>query len=92
MAASRLGNFSGLLSAAFREHDYQLGRVNCQLFLKNWFLLDARNPIFHGDDYSAPDKFIITINDPDNIPARPRSMRAIIPLVGELAQTPAIPQ
>ena len=41
-----LGHFAAFLHPVFRQHDYDLGRYNCQSFLKNWFCLPANNPGF----------------------------------------------
>ena len=57
MASSSLGGFGGLLSRAFRDHDFQLGRRNCQQFLRKHFALPAeanRNPLF--DDWEPAQK------------------------------------
>ena len=43
-----LGGFGGFLLQAFREHDYQLGRRNCQQFLRKHFRIAAGNPVFGG--------------------------------------------
>jgi hypothetical protein len=37
IATGLLGGFGGFLDESFRAHDYQLGRRNCQKFLKNIF-------------------------------------------------------
>lgn len=37
LACGLLGGFSGFLSKRFRQHDYQLGRKNCQAFLRYYF-------------------------------------------------------
>lgn len=34
-----LGGFGGFFSKKFREHDYELGRANCQSFLEKYFSL-----------------------------------------------------
>ncbi|NMC48987.1 MAG: hypothetical protein GYA47_06105 [Desulfovibrio sp.] len=39
MAAESLGGFGGFLSRKFRQFDFQLGRRNCQKFLKDHFVL-----------------------------------------------------
>ncbi len=50
IACGSLGGFGGFLSRKFREHDYQLGRRNCQWFLKQYFVLpsegDRKNGLF----------------------------------------------
>jgi len=43
-----LGAFAGFLHPAFRQHDYALGRHNCQQFLARSFKLPASNPGFGG--------------------------------------------
>ena len=39
IACGLLGGFGGFLSERFRAHDYQLGRYNCQRFLREYFAL-----------------------------------------------------
>jgi hypothetical protein len=46
IACGSLGGFGGFLSRTFREHDYFLGRRNCQKFLAQHFTLHAANPLF----------------------------------------------
>lgn len=36
IACGALGGFGGFLDQRFREHDFQLGRRNCQQFLRDW--------------------------------------------------------
>jgi len=48
LASASLGAFGGFLSEAFRQHDYQLGRRNCQRFLSETLLLHEDNPVFAG--------------------------------------------
>lgn len=67
LASNQLYAFAGFLDEQFREHDFQLGRRNCQQFLKEYFVLHPSNPVF-GD-----------ARDPA---AAPGAMRPIIPLVG----------
>lgn len=38
IACGALGGFGGFLDQKFREHDYMLGRRNCQAFLRWWTL------------------------------------------------------
>lgn len=40
-----LGAFGGFCERGFRAHDYQLGRRNCQKFLRDHFRLSVNNPI-----------------------------------------------
>jgi hypothetical protein len=52
IACGSLNGFGGFLSRRFREHDYQLGRRNCQWFLKQYFALPSegehRNRLFEA--------------------------------------------
>jgi predicted acylesterase/phospholipase RssA len=48
LAASGLAAFMGFMCRDFREHDFQLGRRNCQAFLKAHFTLKPDNPLFDG--------------------------------------------
>ncbi|WP_300299691.1 hypothetical protein [Ferrovibrio sp.] len=45
IACGLLGGFGGFLAKEFRAHDYQLGRLNCYLFLKDCFALPATNTV-----------------------------------------------
>jgi len=45
IACGLLGGFGGFLAKDFRAHDYQLGRLNCYLFLKDCFALPAGNVV-----------------------------------------------
>lgn len=46
LACAPLQAFGGFLHRAYRDHDYLLGRRNCQQFLRKWFTLAHDNPIF----------------------------------------------
>ena len=48
ICAGILGGFGGFLLQAFRDHDYRLGRRNCQKFLTEHFRIHADNPVFLG--------------------------------------------
>ena len=54
MASACLSGFGGFLSEAFRHHDFQLGRRNCQQFLQRHFALYPENPIFSCAASGAP--------------------------------------
>jgi hypothetical protein len=45
IASGLLGGFGGFIARTFRDHDYQLGRRNCQRFLQTSFALPADNEI-----------------------------------------------
>jgi hypothetical protein len=40
-----LGAFGGFFEKGFRQHDFALGRRNCQQFLRKYFVLPEKNPI-----------------------------------------------
>jgi hypothetical protein len=40
-----MGAFGGFFERGFRAHDYELGRRNCQKFLKDSFVLPFDNPV-----------------------------------------------
>lgn len=44
--SAKLGAFAGFLNRAYRDHDYALGRRNCQRFLRKYFTLGPKNPLF----------------------------------------------
>ena len=86
IAGGSLGGFGGFLSQKFREHDYQLGRRNCQWFLKQYFTLpsegEKRNRLFDHWTPEARAKFAVhKSTDPTVVlPILP-----IIPLMGSAA-------
>jgi hypothetical protein len=45
IASGLLGGFGGFVSRSFRDHDFQLGRRNCQWFLRTCFALPEANPV-----------------------------------------------
>ena len=84
MACGLLQAFGGFLDEQFREHDFQLGRRNCQWFLRKHFVLHPSNPAFGPEaNVSAPEG---------------AELRPIIPLVGtadvpiELPPWPRMPR
>jgi hypothetical protein len=67
LACGALYAFGGFIDEQFREHDFQLGRRNCQWFLRKHFMLHPSNPVFGAEaDANAPEG----------------AERPIIPLVG----------
>jgi len=49
IASGLLGGFGGFVSQRFRDHDFQLGRRNCQRFLQRTFALPGSNPLIGKD-------------------------------------------
>src|SRR5262249_9015271 len=48
IACGLLGGFGGFLDETFRAHDFQLGRRNCQEFLRSTFGLPGNNAVVEG--------------------------------------------
>jgi hypothetical protein len=89
ICGSVLGAFGGFLSEAYREHDFRLGRRNCQRFLQEHFALPESNPLFQGwrDAPEMNGKFRCPATDPvTNLPCIP-----IIPLVGAVTEPESEP-
>ena len=80
IACGALGGFGGFLDREFRAHDYQLGRRDCQAFLRTTFALPvSASAIETTSEYRVPK----TLDAPDKAP--------IIPLVGTAALDVALP-
>jgi hypothetical protein len=45
LQCASMGAFGGFFERGFRAHDYELGRRNCQKFLKDSFVLPFDNPV-----------------------------------------------
>lgn len=80
LASGILGGFGGFLSEAFRQHDFQLGRRNCQQFLRKYFALPeaANNPLFDGWTDTMKAQYRIQRGEETYLP--------IIPLIGSVAE------
>ncbi len=86
IASSLLGGFGGFLDERFRQHDYLLGRRNCQNFLREHFKLPAGNHLFDGwnpDLQTDPRYLSKTSNGVEELP--------IIPLMGRLQDDQGLP-
>ena len=80
IACGSLGGFGGFLARTFRDHDYQLGRRNCQRFLQQHFVLPENNEIVRGPEWDAPEMTAqFGVNKPSGL------HRPIIPVVGSAA-------
>lgn len=77
LASGVLEAFGGFLRREFPEHDYQLGRRNCQRFLERHFRLAAENAIFKN----WPEK----AKRVDRFHPQP-GFRVVIPLFGSAAE------
>ncbi len=61
LAGSLLCAFGAFLSHRFREHDYQLGRRNCQRFLTTYFVLPRENRLLGEYGAAAAGDFVPVI-------------------------------
>lgn len=86
IACGLLGGFGGFLDEKFRAHDFQLGRRNCQAFLRGTFGLPEANPI--GAAIKGQPQFRIA---PDAKNRHPEEEYTIIPLVGSAADEVPLP-
>jgi hypothetical protein len=77
IACGLLGGFGGFLDRKLRAHDYQLGRRNCQWFLRHSFCLPPANPLVAGGDWTAAAKARFQTKDSDGSVYHP-----LIPLMG----------
>jgi hypothetical protein len=85
LASNELYAFAGFIDERFREHDFQLGRRNCQWFLRKHFTLKRANPLFGGPN--AESRFS-SVEDPEH--PHPDGEWPIIPLVGSAAKEVAL--
>jgi len=86
IATGVLGGFGGFLDESFRAHDYQLGRRNCQQFLRRIFVVGERNPLVWDKDGDKPKWADTAFQDSrfrywDN--DKQKHFCPIIPLVGD---------
>jgi len=62
LLSGALGAFGGFIDQNFRDRDYQLGRRNCQQFLRTTFMLPVDNPLVR-DGVAGKKKLIGGISD-----------------------------
>jgi hypothetical protein len=87
LQCAALGAFGGFFERGFRAHDYQVGRRNCQKFLRDHFRLSTDNPIIQAglQKFAATRDAVIATFDPGKSGFIP-----IIPLCGSaLPEVPA---
>ena len=95
IACGSLGGFGGFLSQRFREHDFFLGRRNCQRFLERHLTLPENNPLFACWTADQRNLFKQQKEKADGtisieLPIIPL-MQAIQPFLGQAETTPAWP-
>jgi hypothetical protein len=88
LMSSCLGAFGGFLAREFRDRDYQLGRRNCQWFLKQHFALQAENPLIEAGLQAGRAALVRSFkasNDPEFHRPDAKDYMPIIPLCGAAA-------
>lgn len=88
IASGLLGGFGGFLARAYRDHDFQLGRRNCQMFLRETFALPFDNDIVaHWSEAARSDPALETR---EKAPGG-KDAHVIIPLLGNAKAEVALP-
>ncbi|MBV8063362.1 MAG: patatin-like phospholipase family protein [Nevskia sp.] len=83
IAGGPLQGFFGFLHREFRKHDFQLGRRNCQNFLRQYFRLPAGNPVVaYGYGHLPPAQRQAWLDPDGQLP--------IIPLIGGVSADEAL--
>ncbi|MBI1207974.1 MAG: hypothetical protein GC191_11890 [Azospirillum sp.] len=75
IACGLYGGFGGFLARRFRDHDYELGRRNCQGLLNSWFGLPKTNP--HIDAVMPMPQ----LRSPGSVPAPAEDTTALYPII-----------
>jgi hypothetical protein len=73
IACGFFAGFGGFLAEEFREHDYQLGRRNCQRFLDRYFIIKEEEAKAKG--WTIKEEYIVTQDNERHYP--------IIPIIKE---------
>ncbi len=88
IASGLLGGFGGFVARAYRDHDYQLGRRNCQKFLRETFALPFDNDIVaHWPEAARSDPAFQTQGKAPG----GKDAHVIIPLLGSATAEVALP-
>lgn len=82
IASGLLGGFGGFVAEAFRAHDFQLGRRNCQRFLQSSFALPADNDIIKSWPESVDKSKFAALRTEDENRRNASDSYCIIPLFG----------
>jgi hypothetical protein len=83
IASGLLGGFGGFVARSFRDHDFQLGRRNCQRFLQETFALPPENKIIESWPADVDkSKFTAIQTEAEKKRKEPEAYYCIIPLFG----------
>ena len=95
IASGGLRGFLGFFSREYRAHDYMLGRLNCQRFLRDWFVLPSDHTA-PGQDPEMSNRLFrewpqTALDNPAFKSSRREGHRQILPLLGTAAVDQALP-
>lgn len=90
LASNGLAGFAGFLHEQFRMHDFQLGRINCQRFLRDFLFVHVDNPLVRPwiermqNDPDAVDAYRPLINTGDGQRRPSQDHMQVIPLMASV--------
>jgi hypothetical protein len=90
IACGLLGGFGGFLSEEFRAHDYQLGRLNAYLFLRDHFGFPLTNKVLAGGYGKAAQTGAFEAQSNDKAAGRLYQMIPVLPSIA-MPQPPTWP-
>ncbi|WP_180982435.1 patatin-like phospholipase family protein [Methylocella silvestris] len=90
IASGLLGGFGGFVALSFRDHDFQLGRRNCQQFLKGTFAVPAANERIACWPEGVKENFAAAETKEEKAGEKERNYR-LLPLFGTAAKTVELP-
>ncbi|NWG87100.1 MAG: patatin-like phospholipase family protein [Hydrogenophilaceae bacterium] len=65
IACGSLGGFGGFMHSQYRQHDFYLGRRNCQRFLSQYLSLPVDNPLFAKWTAEQKQQYGVSVKRPD---------------------------
>src|SRR5262249_15041750 len=91
IASGLLGGFGGFVARSFRDHDFQLGRRNCQRFLQTELALPADNGIIKSWPASVNKSNFKAIQTEDDKKRNAPDTYCVIPLFGTATAEVVLP-
>jgi hypothetical protein len=82
IASGLLGGFGGFVARSFRDHDFQLGRRNCQRFLQQTFALPPENKVIKSWPADIDKGNFTAIQTEDEKNRKEPDTYCVIPLFG----------
>jgi hypothetical protein len=91
IASGLLGGFGGFVERSFRDHDFQLGRRNCQRFLQQAFALPPKNKIIESWPAVVDKSNFKAIQTEDDKKRNAPDTYCVIPLFGTATAEVVLP-